>query len=98
MRRLKQLTPGAQRLVDLIRQGICEPLAEMVRRVQSMNCGVGLNEKSAQLRPLDAHRPSKRGKSPEGAGSSRQLSAIAAATYFRTVALIGSASGPYSRR
>src|ERR1700733_1103593 len=41
---------------------------------------------------------SKRGKSPDGAGSSGQLSAIAAATYFLTVARIGSASGPYSRR
>ena len=42
--------------------------------------------------------PSKRGKSPDGAGSLRQLSAIAAATYFLIVALIGSASSPYSRR
>ena len=31
----------------------------MVGRVQSMNCGVGLNEKSAELRPLDARRTVK---------------------------------------
>src|SRR3984957_13285690 len=42
--------------------------------------------------------PSKRGKSPDGAGSLRQLSAIEAATYFLIIALIGSASGPYSRK
>lgn len=59
MRGLEKLTPGAQRLVDLIGQRICEPLAEMVGRVQSMNCGVGLNEKSAELWSLDAHRTVK---------------------------------------
>jgi hypothetical protein len=32
-----------------------------------MNCGVGLNEKSAELLSLAAPGPSKRGKSPEGA-------------------------------
>src|SRR5271154_5797256 len=31
----------------------------MVGRVQSMNCGVGLNQKSAEFRPLAAHRTVK---------------------------------------
>ena len=37
----------------------CELLAEMVGRVQLVNCGVGLNEKSAELRSLAAHRTVK---------------------------------------
>jgi hypothetical protein len=63
-----------------------------------MNCGVGLMRRAPSSGRSTPTGPSNCGKSPDGAGSSRQLSAIAAATYFLTVALMGSASVPYSRR
>ena len=50
MRRLEQLAPGAQRLVDLARQRLREPSPEMVGRVKFVDCGVDLNEQRAELR------------------------------------------------
>ena len=54
MRRLDQLAARVQYLVDLIGKRVREPLAEMVGRVELVNCGVDLNQKGAELLALDA--------------------------------------------
>ena len=98
LRRFQQLAPGAQRLVDLVGERVRESLPEVVGRVELVDRSVDQNEKSSKLLALAARFILELRISPGGAAASRQLSAITAATYFRSVARIGSTSGPYSRR
>src|SRR5271166_2991212 len=95
---LDKLPPGGERRVDLRGEGLGEPLMKAVRRLESMDLRIHPDQDGRDLPAFDATGLCEFRVVAGSAGSSGQLSAIAAAMYSRRIARIGFASTPYSRR